>query len=138
MQNDETCPLCPEHICGQSDCCIYAHIRGTADGRLCAPCRGNSWGRARLYHAGQCGLGRGSSNKERPILLGKTFSSSRRFWAQFISASTYSGAGSLVGLLNLTPSSQRYSYLCPRSALETIHRPHTQRTNLGPADIIGH
>lgn len=46
-----------------------------------------------------------------PILLGKTASSSSNDWAQFISASTYSGAGSFVGRLYLTPSSQRYSYL---------------------------
>ena len=49
-----------------------------------------------------------------PILLGNIDSSSSRFCAQFINASTYSGAGSLVGRLYLTPSSQRYSYLLPR------------------------
>lgn len=46
-----------------------------------------------------------------PILLGNTISSSSKLCAQFISASTYSGAGSFAGRLYLTPSSQRYSYL---------------------------
>jgi hypothetical protein len=46
-----------------------------------------------------------------PILFGKIVSSSRMPCVQFINASTYSGAGSFVGRLNLMPSSQRYSYL---------------------------
>ena len=46
-----------------------------------------------------------------PICIGKIRSSSRMPCAQFMSASTYSGAGSFEGRLYLTPSSQRYSYL---------------------------
>jgi hypothetical protein len=34
-----------------------------------------------------------------PMVFGKTASSSRIFWAQFMRASTYSGAGSFVGRL---------------------------------------
>lgn len=71
-----------------------------------------------------------------PILLGKTFSSSRMPWVQFISASTYSGAGSLVGLLYLAPSSQRYSYLQESSVNHA--RQVVLKTHRGPADMIGH
>jgi len=39
------------------------------------------------------------SREDAPIAFGKTDSSSRIFWAQFMRASTYSGAGSFVGRL---------------------------------------
>jgi len=39
------------------------------------------------------------SREDAPIVLGNTDSSSRMFWAQFMRASTYSGAGSFVGRL---------------------------------------
>ena len=90
-----------------------------------------------------------ASHRAVPILFGKISSLSRRPCAQFISASTYSGAGSFVGRLNRTPSSHRYSYLMrPTSRSESVrcgglprHAKKMEellKTYRGPADIIGH
>lgn len=46
-----TYPQCPTHRCGQSGCCIGAHILGTAAGALCVLCPGSSWGTEHLHKA---------------------------------------------------------------------------------------
>ncbi len=56
-------------------------------------------------------------NGDAPISLGNSSSLSSSPCAQFISASTYSGAGSFVAFLYRTPSSQRYSYLHARAGV---------------------
>lgn len=55
--------------------------------------------------------GRTGTAASSPILEGKTSSSSSRPWIHVIRASTYSGAESAVGFLNLEPSSKRNSNL---------------------------
>jgi hypothetical protein len=50
LQSDATYLLCLMRIYDQSGCCIYAHIRGTADGQLCVPYRGSFWGKVHLAH----------------------------------------------------------------------------------------
>lgn len=98
-------------ILDQNDCCICGHTRGINAERWSALYLWNSWGKGRLW----CIFGYINDDMKFvnwPILLGKTVSSSSIFCAQFIKASTYSGAGSFVGRRNFAPSSQRYSYLC--------------------------
>jgi len=81
---------------------------------------------------------KGETKASSPILFGNTFSSSNMFCAQFIKASTYSGAGNLVGRLYLTPSSHKYSYL-PSPGQTTYHKMNIEvKTNRGPEDMIGH
>lgn len=124
-------------ILDQNDCCICGHTRGINAERWSALYLWNSWGKGRLW----CIFGYINDDMKFvnwPILLGKTVSSSSIFCAQFIKASTYSGAGSFVGRRNFAPSSQRYSYLCNMHIQRQTLYMQSNDTNRGPADITGH
>lgn len=103
--------LCQERIYDQSGCCICGHIREIIVERWYERYHESSLETARLEKGKLFIAMLWHLNLYRPIWFGKMDSSSSKLCAQFISASTYSGAVSLVGRLYLTPSSHRYSYL---------------------------